>query len=69
MIIEKIISKGKSVYAVCNDNRETGGCGVHEIIRFDKLELAVIVMRYISGAPLSESNEYRAKEAIAGRFK
>lgn len=66
MVIDKlqIGAHGRKVfYAVCADQTETGD-KLHEICRFEKLETAVIVLRYMRGDSLSESDEYRAKEAI-----
>lgn len=44
-------------------NHENEG-GTAEIARFDTLELAAIVLRYMNGDSLSEADAYRAKEAI-----
>ena len=66
MVIEKLhvgVHGRKIIYAVCADQTETGD-KLHEICRFEKLETAVIVLRYMRGDSLSESDEYRAKEAI-----
>lgn len=66
MVIEKynIGAHGKrTVYAVCADVTETGD-RLHEIARFDTLELATVVMRYMRGDSLSEADEIRAKEAL-----
>ena len=49
---------------LCNSIADTGAERPEEIARFDKLETAVIVLRYMRGDSLSESEEYRAKEAI-----
>ena len=67
MIIEKqrIGAHGrKIVYTICNSIAETGADRTEEIARFDTLELATVVMRYMRGDSLSEADEYRAKEAI-----
>ena len=53
----------KSYYAVCADAQETGD-KLHEIARFDTLDVATAVLRYMRGDSLSEADEYRAKEAI-----
>ena len=66
MIIKKyhIGAHGKkTVYAVCADQTETGD-KLHEIARFNTLETATAVLRYMRGDSLSEADEYRAKEAI-----
>lgn len=67
MIIEKQnigAYSHRTIYAVCSDATENGDGRPHEIARFDTLELATIVLRYMRGDSLSESDEYRAKEAI-----
>ena len=67
MIIEKhrVGAHGrKTIYTICNSIAETGESRTDEIARFDTLELAAIVLRYLRGDSLSEADEYRAKEAI-----
>lgn len=67
MIIEKhrVGAHGrKTIYKICNSIAETGESRTDEIARFDTLELAAIVLRYLRGDSLSEADEYRAKEAI-----
>ena len=67
MIIEKhrVGAHGrKIIYTVCNSIADTGEIRTEEIVRFDTLELAAIVLRYLRGDSLSEADEYRAKEAI-----
>lgn len=54
----------KTIYAICNSIADTGESCTDEIARFDTLELAAIVLRYLRGDSLSEADEYRAKEAI-----
>ena len=71
MIIDKlnIGAHSKTVkYAVCADATETGD-RPQEIARFDTLELATVVMRYMRGDSLSETDEYRAKEALKAADK
>ena len=71
MIIDKlnIGAHTKTVkYAVCADATETGD-RPQEIARFDTLELATVVMRYMRGDSLSETDEYRAKEALKAADK
>lgn len=66
MIIERLkvgAHGSKTLYAVCADATETGG-ELHEIARFDTLDVAAAVLRYLHGDSLSETDEYRAKEAI-----
>lgn len=67
MIIEKqrVDAHGHTtIYRLCNSIADTGADRPDEIARFDKLETAVIVLRYMRGDNLTESEEYRAKEAI-----
>ena len=67
MIIEKhrVGAHGrKTIYTICNSIAETGESRTDEIARFDTLELAAIVLRYLRGDSLSEADEYRAKEVI-----
>ena len=66
MVIEKLhvgAHGSKIIYAVCADQTETGD-KLHEIARFDTLDVATAVLRYMRGDSLSEADEYRAKEAI-----
>ena len=66
MVIEKLhvgAHGRKIIYAVCADQTETGD-KLHEIARFDTLELATIVMRYMRGDSLSEADTLKAQEAI-----
>ena len=68
MIIEKYeIGRGKTrrnVYGICNSIADAGKEYNPCLARFDTLELAAIVLRYLRGDSLSEADEYRAKEAI-----
>lgn len=67
IITKQTIGAGKrrhDVYDVCNSIADTGADRTDEIARFDTLEMAVIVMRYMNGDELSEADTYRAKEAI-----
>lgn len=54
----------KTVYKVCNDVGETGELYPCEICRFDSLEVAAIVMRYLRGDYLSETDAERAHDAL-----
>ena len=66
MVIEKLhvgVHGRKIIYAVCADQTETGD-KLHEICRFEKLETAVIVLRYMRGDSLSEADTLQAREAI-----
>ena len=67
MIIEKqrIGAHGKTtVYTLCNSIADTGAERPEEIARFDTLETATAVMRYMRGDTLSEDDTQTAKEAI-----
>lgn len=68
MIIQKQTVGGRGrqhdIYVICNTPAETGEDKAKELARFDSMELAVIVLRYMNGYSLSETDEYRAKEAI-----
>lgn len=67
IITKQTVGAGKrrhDVYDVCNSIADTGADRPESIARFDTLELATVVMRYIRGDSLSEADEYRAKEAI-----
>ena len=67
MIIEKqrVGAHGHTtIYRLCNSIADTGAAQPDEIARFETLELATVVMRYMRGDSLSEADEYRAKEAI-----
>ena len=66
MVIEKLHlgAHSKTIkYAVCADVQETGD-RLHEIARFDTLETATAVLRYMHGDNLSEADTETAKEAI-----
>lgn len=66
MIIERLTIGAygrKTVYAVCADAEETGD-KLHEIARFDTLDVATAAMRYMRGDPLNETDEHAAIEAI-----
>lgn len=66
MVIEKLHlgAHSKTIkYAVCADVQETGD-RLHEIARFDTLETATAVLRYMRGDRLSEADTETAKEAI-----
>lgn len=67
MIIEKhrVGAHGrKTIYTICNSIAETGESRTDEIARFDTLELAAIVFRYLRGDSLSDDNTAAAKDAI-----
>ncbi len=67
MIIEKMrigAHSRRTVYALCSDATENGDKRPHEIARFEKLELAALVMRYMLGDSMNEADTYRATAAL-----
>ena len=54
----------ETIYQLCNSIADTGATQPDEIARFDTLELATVVMRYMKGDSLTDTDEYRAKEAL-----
>ena len=67
MIIEKhnVGAHGrKTIYTICNSIADTGESRTDEIARFDTLETAAIVLRYLRGDSLSEADTAAAKEAL-----
>ena len=67
IIVKSTIGTGKrqrDVYDVCNSIADTGAPRPESIVRFDTLELATIVMRYMRGDSLSEADTLQAREAI-----
>ena len=67
MIIEKksIGAYGKkTVYAVCTEPAENGDKTPHTIARFNTLETASIVLKYLHGDKMSETDTNAAKAAI-----
>lgn len=54
----------KTIYAICNSIADTGESRTDEIARFDTLETAAIVLRYLRGDSLSEADTAAAKEAL-----
>lgn len=54
----------KTIYAICNSIADTGESRTDEIARFDTLETAAIVLRYLRGDGLSEADTAAAKEAL-----
>ena len=54
----------KTIYAICNSIADTGESRTDEIARFDTLETAAIVLRYLRGDSLSEADTAVAKEAL-----
>ena len=67
IIVKSTIGTGKrqrDVYDVCNSIADTGAPRPESIARFDSLEAATIVMRYMRGDSLSEADTVQAREAI-----
>ena len=67
MIIEKhnVGAHGrKTIYTICNSIADTGADRTDEIARFDTLDTAAIVLRYLRGDSLSEADTAAAKEAL-----
>lgn len=68
MIIEKhTLGAGKrrhDVYAIVNTPAESGDRYGSELARFDDLETAATVLRYMNGGELSEADTIRAQEAM-----
>lgn len=52
------------VYGVCSTPAENGSGYLSEIVRFDDLETAATVLRYLAGAELTEADRIRAQEAM-----
>lgn len=71
MYIDKYeIGTGKkrcNVYGLHYSADETGTDNTREIARFDTLELATLVMKYMRGDSLSEADTLQAQEAIKKR--
>lgn len=68
MIIQRdFVGSGKNrrfVYVVCNSAAELGESKPRELVRFDDLETAVLVMRYIQCENLSALDEIAARNAL-----
>ena len=68
MIIEKhTLGSGKrrhDVYAIVNTPAESGDRYGSEIARFDNLEIAATVLRYMTGGELSGADRMRAQIAM-----
>lgn len=67
IITKQTIGAGKrrhDVYDVCNSIADTGAERPESIARFDTLELATVVMRYMRGDSLSDDDTAAAKEAL-----
>lgn len=67
IICKRTIGTGKrrrTVYDLENTAQDTGRSYGNEIGRFPSLELAALVMRYMTGAELTEADTIRAKDAL-----
>lgn len=67
IIVKSTTGTGKrrhNVYDVCNSISDTGAARPESIARFDSLEAAIIVMRYMQGDCLSDDDTQTAREAI-----
>ena len=67
IICKRIVGTGKkrhAVYDLENSPQDTGRKYGNEIGSFPTLEAAALVLRYISGAEMAESDRARAKEAM-----
>lgn len=67
IIVKSTIGTGKrrhDVYDVCNSIADTGTIRPASIARFDTLETATAVMRYLRGDVLNEADTLQAREAI-----
>lgn len=67
MIIEKLkigAHSKKIMYAVCADVTETGD-KLHEICRFDSLEKATAILKYLRGDSITTASDWQtARDAI-----
>lgn len=52
------------VYAICTTPAENGSSSPEEITRFDTMEAAALILRYLSGAELENSEAHRAREIM-----
>ena len=54
----------RSVYAICTTPQENGSSRPEEITRFDTMEAAALVLRYLTGAALDAEDAARAREIL-----
>ena len=68
MIIEENLSSNcnsvkKVGYVICNDHSETGDYP-HELIRVDSLKKAALLLRYLRGDLITDSETHQALEIL-----
>lgn len=56
--------KRSKVYAICTTPAENGSSRPEEITRFDTMEAAALVLRYLTGAALEAEDAARAREIL-----
>ena len=54
----------RSVYAICTTPQENGSSRPEEVTRFDTMEAAALVLRYLTGAALDAEDTARAREIL-----
>lgn len=54
----------RSVYAICTTPQENGSSRPEEVTRFDTMEAAALVLRYLTGAALDAEDAARAREIL-----
>lgn len=54
----------RNVYAIYTTPQENGSSRPEEITRFDTMEAAAIVLRYLTGAALDAEDAARAREIL-----
>ena len=67
IITTKTIGTGKnrrSVYVICTTPQENGSSRPEEITRFDTMEAAALVLRYLTGAALDAEDAARVREIL-----
>lgn len=52
------------VYAICTTPQENGSSRPEEVTRFDTMEAAALVLRYLTGAALDAEDTARAREIL-----
>ena len=56
--------KRSKVYAICTTPAENGSSRPEEVTRFDTMEAAALVLRYLTGAALDAEDTARAREIL-----
>lgn len=54
----------RRVFAICTTPQENGSSRPEEITRFDTMEAAALVLRYLTGAALDAEDTARAREIL-----